>query len=141
GFRASARAPRNDFGERETRSFNERGYSDARNARRSGARENRSLKNKPAHMGGAPDQFLKSCFDAGWMEALAGVAKISNCSGAVGAGDDRNSRHFTLRFSAEFLPRLLTISYSICWFSLSAVSPARWTAEICTNTSGPPPDG
>src|SRR5215510_654573 len=49
--------------------------------------------------------------------------------------------HFTFRFSAELLPRLLTISYSTCWFSFSVLSPARSTAEICTKTSGPPPVG
>ena len=33
--------------------------------------------------------------------------------------------HFTFRFSAEDFPRLLTISYSTCWPSLSVPSPAR----------------
>jgi len=43
--------------------------------------------------------------------------------------------HFTFRFSAEDFPRLLTISYSTCWPSLSVPSPARSTAEMCTKTS------
>src|SRR5882724_3913238 len=53
----------------------------------------------------------------------------------------RLAPHLTLRFSAEDLPRLLTISYSTCWPSLSVLKPARSTAEMCTNTSCPPPCG
>src|SRR5712692_749232 len=47
--------------------------------------------------------------------------------------------HLTLRFSADDFPRLLTISYSTCWPSLSVLRPALSTAEIWTNTSCPPP--
>src|SRR5258707_843796 len=38
--------------------------------------------------------------------------------------------YFTLRCSADSLPRLATISYSTCWPSLSVLSPARSTAEM-----------
>src|SRR5712671_5846999 len=49
--------------------------------------------------------------------------------------------HLTLRFSADDFPRLLTISNSTCWPSLSVDRPALSTAEMCTNTSCPPPCG
>src|SRR5438445_11634451 len=44
-------------------------------------------------------------------------------------------------FSADSLPLLATISYSITAPSLSVLKPARSTAEIWTNTSFPPPCG
>jgi hypothetical protein len=47
--------------------------------------------------------------------------------------------HLTLRFTADVFPRFSSISYSICCPSLSALNPARSTAEMCTNTSLPPP--
>src|ERR1700704_3555025 len=47
--------------------------------------------------------------------------------------------HLTFRFSADDFPRLLTISYSTCWPSLSVLRPAFSTAEIWTKTSPPPP--
>jgi hypothetical protein len=49
--------------------------------------------------------------------------------------------HLTLRFTADVFPRFSSISYSICCPSLSALNPARSTAEMCTNTSLPPPCG
>src|ERR1700732_2196641 len=39
-------------------------------------------------------------------------------------------RHLTLRFSADDFPRLLTISYSTCWPSLSVLRPALSTADM-----------
>jgi len=51
----------------------------------------------------------------------------------------QSANHFNLRFTADALPRLSTSSNSICWPSLSLVSPAFSTAEICTNTSLPVP--
>src|SRR5665213_2856362 len=54
---------------------------------------------------------------------------------AVGFGPATGPEtYLTLRFSAELLPRFSTISYSTCWPSLSVLSPARSTAEMCTNT-------
>jgi glutathione S-transferase len=50
-------------------------------------------------------------------------------------------RQDTLRFSADVLPRLVTSSYSTVCPSLSVESPARSTAEICTNTSFSPVEG
>src|SRR4029079_15072274 len=49
--------------------------------------------------------------------------------------------HLSLRFYADSLPLLATSSYSTCAPSLSVFKPARSTAEICTNTSLPPPCG
>jgi len=56
-------------------------------------------------------------------------------------GAIRSQGHLTLRFSADDFPRLLTISNSTCWPSLSVGRPALSRAEMCTNTSFPPPCG
>jgi hypothetical protein len=49
--------------------------------------------------------------------------------------------YLALRFTAEDFPRLSSISNSICCPSLSELSPARSTAEMCTKTSLPPSVG
>src|SRR5580704_4960637 len=47
----------------------------------------------------------------------------------------------TFRFSADVLPLLATSSYSTTCPSFRPVRPALSIAEICTNTSFPPPCG
>src|SRR5215472_10891892 len=55
------------------------------------------------------------------------------------ATDNCEIRYLTLRFAADSLPRLFSISYSTVCPSLSVRNPARSTAEMWTNTSLPPP--
>src|SRR5262245_14679892 len=57
----------------------------------------------------------------------------------AGRGGRLLDQCWTLRFSAEVLPRFDTSSYSTTWPSLSVVRPALSTAEIWTKTSLPPP--
>src|SRR5258708_17653189 len=71
-----------------------------------------------------------------WVRVGLMVPPHSVCLGVVRIQD-----HLTLRFSADDFPRLLTISNSTCWPSLSVDRPAFSTAEMCTNTSPPPPCG
>src|SRR6266852_7323483 len=101
------------------------------------------------------DGFLKCnkpC--ARWIGAPNGEVPLCRCTKIiVGArrsdgaspfrlfGRYRSQDHLTLRFSADDLPRLLAISNSTCWPSLSVDIPAFITAEMCTNTSCPLPCG
>jgi hypothetical protein len=64
--------------------------------------------------------------------------QVGLSGGSAAAGE---SHRETLRFSADDLPRFSTTSYSTAWPSFNEVSPARSTAEMCTNTSLPPPTG
>src|ERR1700722_9948305 len=68
----------------------------------------------------------------------AGQAQAGLSGGSAAASE---SHRETLRFSADDLPRFSTTSYSTAWPSFNVLSPARSTAEMCTNTSLPPPTG
>src|SRR5208337_4129178 len=68
------------------------------------------------------------------------MQKTADASAAV-APIGLSRPHSTLRFSADSLPRFATTSYWTTCPSLSVLRPARSTAEMCTNTSFPPPCG
>jgi hypothetical protein len=54
-------------------------------------------------------------------------------------GGGSRVQRWTLKFSAEVLPRFDISSYSTAWPSFRVERPALSTADICTNTSLPPP--
>jgi len=61
-------------------------------------------------------------------------SKLVSSAGCIG-----KDTHLILRLTADSFPRLLSISNSTACPSLRELNPARSTAEICTNTSFPPP--
>src|SRR5215472_11764649 len=69
----------------------------------------------------------------------------AKCARGIGGGLENKLGwriyHLARRFTADVFPRFSSSSNSTCWPSLSELRPARSTAEICTNTSLPPPVG
>jgi len=84
--------------------------------------------------------FAKSARSLGSRSARLGWA-VRLFDPRVEIGRARSIVHLTLRLTADVFPRFSSSSYSICCPSLSAVSPARSTAEMWTNTSLPPACG